>query len=269
MHDPVITDPASNHEQHRMPLRGRVFRWGIWFWILAWCFSILVHLQFVVNLKGCWGMRFFMGAGSVGVKFHSYGTAASNHIRLGEPFFLWSESYLDHLRQNPGDFVGMLASVGWSGHGFSHTLAFPVVGLLWLWLIGGWMDLKKFRWAEFRRSGRMIGRAAILVALPLVILMGDYKARRISEAASCTLNVRNIQQALRGYSGMHSLMTGALIPWSEIIGHGKILEPYSGECPCGQNYRLKSQVPDVGVLAAECPSPEHQRRLKAKNTSEW
>ena len=115
----------------------------------------------------------------------------------------------------------------------------------------------------------MIGRVTILVGLPLVILIGDYKARRASEAAGCILNVRNIQQALRGYSGTRGLMTENPIPWSEIIGPGKMLDSYSKECPGGQDYRLISKVPDVGVLAAECPNPEHQRRIKAMNTSEW
>ena len=148
-------------------------------------------------------------------------------------------------------------------------MALPIAGFLWLWLIGGWMDFYKFRWAEFHRNGRMIGRITILVALPLVILAGDYKQRRANEAAGCGVNVRNIQQAIRGHSGMRAMNLGDKIHWKDIIGPKGYLRPAHYNCPSGESYRLSPVVPGVGVLAAECPNPENQRRIKAMNTSEW
>jgi hypothetical protein len=238
---------------------------------LTWCFSILVHLQFVVNLKGWWGMRLFMGAGSVGVMFDSYSTGTFNYIRLEEPLYLWSQPYLDRFRQNPGDLVGVLGRVGWSGYGFYHTMALPIAGFLWLWLIRAWIgDLKRFRWAKFRQNGSMIGRATILVFLPLIILIGDYKQPRANEAAGCILYVRNIQQAVRSHSGVRAMNIGDKIHWEEIIGPGRYFESYARVCPGGESYRLSPVVPGIGVLAAECPNPEHHRRLKASvDTSEW
>ena len=267
MHEPVIS--ASNHEQHRMPLRGRVFHLGIWIWMLAWCLSILVHQTFIVNLKGWWGMQFFMSFGSLGVMIDSYSTGGFNHIHLEEPSFLWSKPFLDHLRQYPEASVGLLGRVGWSGHGCYHTMAFPIAGFLWLWLILGWLDFKVFRWAEFQRNGRMFGRVTILTALPLVILVGDYKQRRASQTADCTLNVRNIQQAVRGHSGVRAMNIGSKIDWGEIIGPGRYLASYARKCPGGEFYRLSPVVPSIGVLAAECPNHEHQRRVMAMGTSDW
>lgn len=63
---------------------------------------------------------------------------------------------------------------------------------------------------------------------------------------------------------------GDSIDWREIIGPGKFLEPYSRKCPSGELYRLNPVVPAVGVVAAECPNPEHQRRLReTMKTEEW
>ncbi len=115
----------------------------------------------------------------------------------------------------------------------------------------------------------MIGRTAILVLLPLIILIGDYKGRRANETTGCVLNVRNIQQALRGYQGVNELGVGKVIPWSDLIGPGKMLGAHCRECPGGQACRLIPRMPDAGVLAAECPNPEHQRRIKETDTSGW
>lgn len=215
-------------------------------------------------------MHFFVGTGSVGVMIDSYSTGAFNYLKVEEPLYLWSKPFLEKFQQHPGDLSGMLGRVGWSGYGYDHTIAFPIAGFLWLWLIAGWMgDFKKSRWHEFRKNGGMLGRATLLVVLPLVILFGDYNSRRVYEVTRCILQVRSIQQAVRAHEGMNGLNAGKPIVWSDLIGPGRMLGPYSGRCPSGQDYRLKSSIPDVGVLAAECPNPEHQRRIKVQNTSEW
>lgn len=215
-------------------------------------------------------MRFNVAQGSISVMFNSHRTVAFNFIQMEKPSFEWSERHLRHLRKYPEDYLGALGRVGWSGYGFEHTIAFPVAGFLWLWLIGGWLgDIKRTRRAEFVRNGRMIGRLTILVSLPLFIALADHRGRIAYKAGICLLNVRNIQQAIRAHAGVRGLLEGAPLDWNEVIGLGKYLGSHAKECPCGQSYRLVSRMPALGELAAECPNQEHQKRIKEHNTSDW
>lgn len=250
--------------------QGRLFRWGIVFWVLAWIISILVSQSLVVNLKGRQGMRFSIEAGSVHAKFNSYGTGAFNYIRLEKTYFLWSERHMKHLRKHPEDFLCILGRVGWSGYGYDHAIAFPVAGFLWLWLIGGWLGgFKRIRRTEFLKNGHIIRRATILIWLPMFVLFADHRGRAAHELGGCVLNVRNIQQAMRSHQGVRGMSVGNPIDVNEVIGPGRYLDSYVKNCPSGQPYRIKSYHTNMGEIAAECPNPEHLKRLKEEDTSEW
>ena len=262
-------DPQPKPSWRLRLFRGRLFRWGISFWVVLWMLSVMVSQSLIVNLKDCHGMKFGFGAGTVGIRFNTYGTVVSNHIQWDDPLFLWSKWALSHLHQYPGDFIGLLGNVGWSEYGYDHSLHFPIIGFLLLWLIGGWIgDFKTLRWTEFRKNRCMIKRATILISLPLIILLTDRRWRLTMESTDCILNIRNIQQTIRGYQGMRQWNTGDPIPWDNLF-HEPGLETYMKECPSGGNYQLIPTVPDSGVIAAKCPNPEHLRRLKDQGTSGW
>jgi hypothetical protein len=265
------TDPEPKHAWYLSLFRGRLFRWCIAFWVLLWILSGVIGQTLVVNLKGCYGMRFGFVCGSVGVNFNTYGTGAFNYIQWDAPMFIWSEIDLSHLQKYPKDLIGLLGSIGWSGHGSSHSLTFPIAGFLFIWLIGGWLsDFKATRRDEFLLNGLMMKRATILLVLLLTILYSDHQHRIMSDCSECILQARNIQQTIRGYEGMRQWRTGDPIPWDDMFDPSShILEPYMKECPSGGNYQLIPTVPDIGVLAAECPNPEHQRRIKDQDTSGW
>lgn len=263
------TDPEPKCAWYLRLFRGRLFRWCIAFWVLLWILSELICQTLVVNLKGHCGMRFFFGRGSVGVDFDTYSRVVFNYIQWDDPLFLWSERTLSHLQKYPEDLIGWLGSVGWSGHGSSHSLTFPIAGFLFLWLIGGWLgDFKATRWDDFLFNGRMMTRAMILLMLLLTIFYSDRQHRIASGSAHCILQVRNFQNVIRSYQGVHNMGIGEPIPWDAVF-NDLGLKTYMKECPSGENYSLIPTMPETGVLAAQCPNPEHQRRMKDMGTSDW
>ena len=92
-----------------------------------------------------------------------------------------------------------------------------------------------------------------------------------SEVSGCVMTMRNIQQAVRSHNGVKGINPGEKfdMPWDEIFGPKKFLPMEAMKCPGGQAYRLIKHPPRIGETAAECPNPEHHRRLKEIGTSGW
>lgn len=98
-------------------------------------------------------------------------------------------------------------------------------------------------------------------ALPLlminsVLFVGARAWKKGSGRAGCILNIRNVQQAIRGYQNMNDLKPGDPIPWGEIFGEDKFLaKPI---CPDGGSYTFLTKFPDVGALACTCSHADHE-----------
>ena len=87
-----------------------------------------------------------------------------------------------------------------------------------------------------------------------------------SNKAACRMNVRNVQQAVRSCQGMNSLMMGAPLDKSAIVGPGKFMET-EPVCPSCGPYRWSPVVPEIGHLMIECDHPSHPR--PAAETKDW
>jgi hypothetical protein len=266
MGDSDSADQTFHPAESRMRGIRRVWKWGIGFWILAWIYSALV-----IKL----GISFYLGGYEVilGVSSGSFYADFARSPPYGDiqwirPEFVFSEHRLEQLLDYPEDIFAQLGRTGSPQFGIPGSLAIPMAGVLWLWLLLGWTDgFKKFQWLKSVKSPRMLARILILVGLPLLISFSEYSGRKLQDTFSCMMTTRNIQQAVRGHQGMNNLPNGPL-NWNDIFGPKGYLEPKYSNCPSGLPYRLSKNMPGVGELAAECQNPEHMRRLKSNNQIE-
>lgn len=98
------------------------------------------------------------------------------------------------------------------------------------------------------------------VICPLLFLwITEWK--QASDRAGCILNIRNVQQAVRGHNGMNGINPGqdqaAGFLKNALIGPGKFIvnEPV---CPAGGRYTwLENRTPYVGELMIRCSIPHH------------
>jgi hypothetical protein len=262
------TESASNLERESPHSRHRFWRWGIWFWLVVWIVSILGVFEFSANLKGIAGIEMVVGTGSAGVEMCLDRDYHPNGFRVSEPWFIWS--HWETFAKNPEDFPAILGHAGRHDFAGHSMLTLPIAGFLWLWLIGAWTDgFKNIRWPGNLGSRRTMVRSMVLVSLPLLILLSDHRWKIAHQTSGCILMIRNIQQAVRSHQGMRSLSVGEPMPWNEIFGPKKFVPIDGKKCPGGQPYRLTPHVPQMGEVAAQCPDPEHQRRMKQTDTSHW
>lgn len=88
----------------------------------------------------------------------------------------------------------------------------------------------------------------------------DHKVRDVVEKGAlnrdrleCVMNIRNIQQAVRGHANMHDLEIGDPLSDSEIHSEegatGYLKTP---QCPAGGKYTFKKTVPKIGILYCSC-----------------
>ena len=249
--------------------RRRFWRWGIWFWLVAWIVSMLVVVDLSSNLKGIAGIRMVVGLGSVGMRMNLDGGFSPNSIRVNGPEFIWSHPEVS--ADNAQEVLGYFGHAAWHDiAGYRIMPVVPVAGFLWLWLIGAWTDgFREVRWPGSFGSRRTLLRSTILISLPLLLLASSRVTHVKTQSNHCILKIRNIQQAVRSHQGMSNLREGGPMSWGEIFGPKKFMPLDGKKCPNGQPYRLMPHVPCRGELAAECPDSDHQRRIRQIDTSRW
>ncbi len=264
--------PNASHPQRRL------FYWGIGFWMLAWIAAVCSYQEFELNVKGWNGLTIGVGVGSIVCQVDD-DLATFTKLGARDHMFLWSNGIIEQIRQGPG-ITGILANGGWRKRAGTTYVSFPIVGFLWLWLAAGWAaEIRYRRLSKVTVDGnstvtpysrrRLIALTAALVVLGVATPYLAIRAQQARDTTACFLNVRNIQQAVRSWSGMKSVNTGGPIIWDDILGAGKFLRSENRKCPAGGDYQLSPVNPKIGELAARCPHPEHQRYLLSKDTSEW
>lgn len=114
----------------------------------------------------------------------------------------------------------------------------------------------------------------VLLSLISILFIGARAWKRGSDRSICIMNIRNVQQGVRGYANLYGLDAGASAPGlqSLVIGLGRFVEttpscPGNGTYAIGQTYGPDT-VPPVGTLYMECslaPTDDHQ----PPNFSDW
>jgi len=125
----------------------------------------------------------------------------------------------------------------------------------------------------------------VLLSLISILFIGARAWKRGSDRAGCIMNIRNVQQAVRGQQNMQNLAVGAALPTTKIwkqnvsttdsnnvtttteVDTGFLNQPV---CPSGGAYDNVSRglVPAYGSLYIECAyktSLDHQPTV----TSDW
>ena len=95
-----------------------------------------------------------------------------------------------------------------------------------------------------------------LLSINSVLFIGARAWKKGSDRAACIMNIRNVQQAIRGHQNMKNLNPGDPIPWDEIIGKDGYI-PVKPTCPDGGTYTFLTKFPKVGELACKCSHPDH------------
>lgn len=98
----------------------------------------------------------------------------------------------------------------------------------------------------------------VLLSLISVLFVGARAWKKGSDRAACVLNIRNAQQAVRGYANMNNLSEGATFTESEVFGAGKVMNNAVADLKCPQEgagaYEAAASgtVPNVGTLYLAC-----------------
>jgi len=95
-----------------------------------------------------------------------------------------------------------------------------------------------------------------LLSINSVLFIGARAWKKRSDRAGCIMNIRNVQQAVRGYQGINNIGPGKPINWDEIFGKGKFMNKPT--CPAGGTYTFLATVPMVGALACTCSHADHE-----------
>ncbi len=87
----------------------------------------------------------------------------------------------------------------------------------------------------------------VMLSLVLILFIGARAWKKGSDRASNIMNIRNVQQAVRGHANVNGMMVGALLDVAQIVGSGKyvrFLTPPAVEI----SYTYGTTVPATGTL---------------------
>lgn len=116
----------------------------------------------------------------------------------------------------------------------------------------------------------------VLLALISVLFIGARAWKRSSDRAGCILNVRNAQQAIRGYANTRGLNPGDPIPGGlsreTVLTTGtdsyfRVLPP----CPSGAAYigQAETTIPAAGSLMMQCNFGDTDTNHYPKEDPNW
>ena len=126
----------------------------------------------------------------------------------------------------------------------------------------------------------------VLLSLISILFIGARAWKRGSDRAGCIMNIRNVQQAVRGQQNMKNLAEGAALPTTKIwkqsvtttdtnnvtttneVDTGFLNEP---KCPTNglNNYTATGTVPAYGTLYIECTPYKTTLDHQPTVTSDW
>ena len=129
---------------------------------------------------------------------------------------------------------------------------------------------------------RVLARAMTLIELTVVIVvilslvsilfLGASAWKRGSDRANCTMQIRQVQVAMRSYANLNSLNPGddvsPVVLKDQIVGPGMFVES-SPTCPSGGLYTFAGNtVPTIGSLYMTCSLAVSDRHEPA-NYDDW
>ncbi len=108
-----------------------------------------------------------------------------------------------------------------------------------------------------------VGLVVLVFSVIPVLFIGARAWKKGSDRAGCIMNIRNVQQAVRGHEGMNNLSDGSLLNLNDIFGpSGYLPQPV---CPAGGTYTFTNSIPAVGTVICKCSHADHV----PTGTSSW
>ena len=89
------------------------------------------------------------------------------------------------------------------------------------------------------------------------LFIGARSWKNGSDRAACIMNIRNVQQAIRGHQNMNQISDGAVIDWDKIVGDSDDAYLPKPVCPLGGTYTFSKVYPKPGQLACTCSHADH------------
>ena len=91
----------------------------------------------------------------------------------------------------------------------------------------------------------------VLLSLISILFIGARAWKKGSDRAGCILNIRNVQQAVRGHANMREMAIGdALVAATSVYGTSGYLK--TPACPALGVYTTLAVVPAIGTLYLTC-----------------
>ncbi len=107
----------------------------------------------------------------------------------------------------------------------------------------------------------------VLLSLISILFIGARAWKKGSDRAGCILNIRNVQQAVRGHANMHELAIAATItPATDIYGTTGYMK--TPACPALGTYTTGTAVPAIGSLFITCSLAATETHVPAAYT-DW
>jgi prepilin-type N-terminal cleavage/methylation domain-containing protein len=91
----------------------------------------------------------------------------------------------------------------------------------------------------------------VLLSLIAILFVGASAWKKGSDRAACIMNIRNVQQAVRGHQNMSNAAVGDAITSTAIIGANGYIQT-TPSCPASGSYTLAGTYPALGTLAYTC-----------------
>ncbi|MBN8460509.1 MAG: type II secretion system protein [Verrucomicrobia bacterium] len=91
----------------------------------------------------------------------------------------------------------------------------------------------------------------VLLSLIAILFVGANAWKKGSDRAACIMNIRNVQQAVRGHQNMANKTTTDDLTKTDIVGTGGYLET-DPSCPSAGTYSWVAKYPAVGTPAVTC-----------------
>jgi prepilin-type N-terminal cleavage/methylation domain-containing protein len=108
----------------------------------------------------------------------------------------------------------------------------------------------------------------VLLSLISILFVGARAWKKGSDRAGCILNIRNVQQAVRGHANMNNLNEGDALLSTVIYGTASDSSNAAStvylktpECPADGVYKPIETVPTTGALYITCalaPTAQHE-----------
>lgn len=89
----------------------------------------------------------------------------------------------------------------------------------------------------------------VLLSLVAILFVGAKAWKKGSDRAANILNIRNVQQAVRGYQNMYGKEIGDPLVKSDIVGAGKFIEKDpTPPASANTSYEYGDTIPAIGTL---------------------